>query len=61
MRPEIREIGPLELKIPFREDSLQECVGKLGNGGLVMQAGSDGINGDHWYGWGPAPNKKRES
>ena len=47
MRSEIREIGPLELIIPLREDSLQESVGKLGNGGLVMQAGSDGIDGDH--------------
>ena len=49
MRAEIREIGAAEDEIPLREYLFQELVREFGDGRLVMEARSDGIDGDH--GW----------
>ena len=46
MRAEIGKIGPAEYEIPLREDALEERVGQTGDGGLVVEAGRDGIDGD---------------
>ena len=57
VRAEIGEIGAAQNEIPFGEHIFQELVRESGNGRLVVEARSDGINGYHWNNGldGPSP------